>query len=201
MGPSAPELRSVDRAADQRHDERTADDRAEFTALFEAHWSKVHAYARRRTANDDHAHDVAAETFTIAWRRLADIPADHALPWLYRTAGNVLANTARSGRRSNRLADRIASQPAVRFPSVDDTVIEDQALRAAFAALGEDQRELLRLVAWEGLDNREIAEVLGISSGAVANRVSRARARFEEALATADRETGHEPSDDARRPS
>lgn len=175
----------------------SAEDR--FAALFRQHWGAVHAYARRRSGSDADAHDVASEAFTVAWRRFDQLPAGHELPWLYRTAANVLANRARSDRRRLRLVSKIEGQPRPHFAPVEDVITEDAALATAFATLDDDQRELLRLVAWEGLSNDEIGAVLDISSNAVASRVSRARAKFEDALATADGSSGHEPADRTRR--
>lgn len=192
--------RSTERAVTDPSRRRVGDAEA-FAELFRAHWSAVHAYARRRSADDGDAHDVAAETFTVAWRRFAELPDDHVLPWLYRTAANVLANRDRAARRRLRLVAKSASQPPPQLARVDDVVTDDLALAEAFTSLSPDQRELLRLVAWEGLSNDEIATVLDISSNAVASRVSRARARFEEALATADASAGHERDDRTRRTS
>ena len=151
-----------------------------FEQFFTEHWTDVLAYARRRTATADDAHDVAAETFAVAWRRRADIPPDRVVPWLYRTAGNVVANHHRSTRRRTNLTDRVAAEPAAATVPVD-VVVEDRAIIDAFSTLSADQQELLRLVAWEGLDHASIAAVLGISANAVASRLKRARAALEAA--------------------
>jgi RNA polymerase sigma-70 factor (ECF subfamily) len=52
----------------------------------------------------------------------------------------------------------------------------------ALSRLSDADQELLRLVAWEELDHAEIAQVLGVSVNAVAIRLHRARARFEQAM-------------------
>src|SRR5690349_4681305 len=57
------------------------------------HLGAVRAYARRRGSADPDA--VAAEVMTIAWRRLADVPRDDPLPWLYGTARNLVLAEAR----------------------------------------------------------------------------------------------------------
>ena len=54
--------------------------------------------------------------------------------------------------------------------------------RAAMAALPEDQREVLALVALEGLSYREAAEAIGAPVGTVMSRLSRARARLAQKL-------------------
>ncbi|MFI7634921.1 RNA polymerase sigma factor [Nonomuraea sp. NPDC049400] len=56
----------------------------------------------------------------------------------------------------------------------------------AFKRLSDDDRELLALVAWEGLSGAEIAKVLGCSRGAARIRLHRARKRLAKELADLD---------------
>src|SRR5436190_23336610 len=70
---------------------------ARFRTVF-AHLGAVTAYARRRGSIDADA--LAAEVMTIAWRRLADVPADDARPWLYATARNLLLAERRRNARA-----------------------------------------------------------------------------------------------------
>jgi len=80
-----------------------------FIDLYQQHDESVLAYARRR--NDQaSARDAAAETFTIAWRRWAELEQPDP-PRLYRTAALVLKNQERAGRRQQRIPDRLAAQP------------------------------------------------------------------------------------------
>ena len=60
------------------------------------------------------------------------------------------------------------------------------AVASAFARLRATDRELLALVAWEGLDAREIALVVGCSRNAARIRLHRARRRFAQALEPED---------------
>ena len=68
-----------------------------FNALYDAHYSAVRAYAWRRAPA--FADDVVAETFLVAWKRLEDVPADAALPWLLGVARNAHLNPVRGERR------------------------------------------------------------------------------------------------------
>jgi DNA-directed RNA polymerase specialized sigma24 family protein len=53
-----------------------------FDNLYERYHRPILAYCLRRTSRAD-AHEAANETFTVAWRRYADLPpVDEALPWL-----------------------------------------------------------------------------------------------------------------------
>jgi RNA polymerase sigma-70 factor (ECF subfamily) len=157
---------------------------ARFEALFEAHHAAVLAYARRR-APDDLAADVASAAFEVLWRRIDDLPAD-ARPWLYGVARGLLANRRRGDARRVRLVDRLSrrSGPASPGPSPDaaDAAIDGAAARAALARLRPDDRELLMLVAWEGMAADQAASVLGITESTFAVRLHRARRRLEDQL-------------------
>jgi RNA polymerase sigma-70 factor (ECF subfamily) len=126
------------------------------------------------------AEDAVAETFLVAWRRLDDMPTgDEALPWLYGACRRVLANQRRANDRRHRLIDRLRRhRPLAIGPDPD----EPGPAIAALAMLREDERELLRLVAWEELTHGQIAIALGITPNAVAIRLHRARNRFAQAL-------------------
>ncbi len=155
--------------------------RRRFTAMYDAHYHRVLGYARRRVEADDAA-DVVAETFVTAWRRLDTVPdGEDALYWLYATAGRVLANHRRGRRRRLDLVRALEREaPAAVEPTGSLRV------RTAFAALRDEDRELLLLVAWEGLDAAAIAAVAGCSRNAARIRIHRARRRFARALAEAD---------------
>lgn len=165
---------------------RLADD--PFSRLFDAYYPAVRAYARRR-APVDVADEVALSTFEVAWRRRAEIPAD-PLPWLYGVARRALANHRRGDRRRSRLAERVigargSASPDPVWADPEAAAVEALGARAALARLRPDDRELLMLVAWEGLDADAAAAVLGISPSTFAVRLHRARRRLEALLPSA----------------
>jgi len=157
------------------------------TDLFGRHSRAVLAYARRRLDSTEDAEDVVVEVFATAWRR-RDVVPDEALPWLYATAGNVIAHVIRSDSRRTRLGTRLATVRPLHTTEVDPAqqVVDETAAHDVVAAalddLSESDAELLRLWAWEQLGPAEIAEVLGCSPGTARTRMHRARARLREAL-------------------
>ena len=158
----------------------TSSQLARFDALFTEHQRRVLAYAMRRTRTLADAEDVAAETFTIAWRQFDAIPTEEPLPWLYAVARRVLANHRRGNGRRERLAALLRVEDvATPLRAGDD---HDGPAFVALATLSPADQELLRLVAWEELGNQQIAEVLRITPNAVAIRLHRARARYADAL-------------------
>ncbi|MEE2041327.1 sigma-70 family RNA polymerase sigma factor [Nocardiopsis sp. CT-R113] len=154
--------------------------KGQFTRFFERHYDDVYRYAARRLG-PDHADDVAAETFSVAWRRFDRLPKDHPLPWLYGVARNVVrARSRRGGLRAEVLSS--FEEGAARVPAEPDTTrrVEerDEALRALGRLSGKD-RELVMLLAWEGLELAEAARVLGCTTATARVRLFRARRRIE----------------------
>jgi RNA polymerase sigma factor (sigma-70 family) len=144
----------------------------------------------RRCGCAEDAADVVAETFAIAWRRVDMVPSgDEARLWLYGIARNVVANHRRGLARRRDLSAALAAEVAgVYEPSAEQSAgesVEFSAVGRVFRELPEADRELLALVAWEGLDHGQIATVLGCSRNAVRIRLYRARQRLARALATA----------------
>lgn len=155
-------------------------DKEEFAAVYATTYRGLLGYALRRCDTPEDAADVVAETFTIAWRRAADVPSgDAARLWLYGVARRVLANHRRGVQRH---AHKTAALRAGLTAPVHD---DDSPVAEVFATLPERDRELLTLVAWEGLSVPEIAAVLGCSRNAVSIRLHRARKRFARALRAA----------------
>lgn len=161
-----------------------------FENCFRDNYAAVLAFAVRRLPDQATAEDAAAETFAVVWRRRDLIP-ETPLPWLYAVALRVVSNQRRSGERRRRLGDRLeheAGSPAGALELVD-TLHDRDAFSRAIQRLSEREREILRLVAWDGLDAREAATVLGCSAAAFRVRLHRARRRLAKHLEAA----GHSP--------
>jgi RNA polymerase sigma-70 factor, ECF subfamily len=170
----------------------SGDREARFECLYRKHVAAVLAYALRRSSPEDAA-DAASETFVIAWRRLADVPDGQALPWLYATARRVLSTQRRSARRQDAIATRFAFERPNQLTVVPPETALPLVLRA-LAELGEEEREVLMLAAWEELSSRDAAAALGCSATAYRIRLHRARLRLSRALSdleTAQPALGH----------
>ena len=158
----------------------------DFEDVFTTHHDRVLAWALART-DVETAKDVVAEVFVVAWRRFADLPPQ-PLPWLLGTARKVLATSRRSTGRRAALADRVVHhRPSRAGDDPAEGVVERDAALAALAGLRPADREVLCLLAWDGLTPAEAAESLGCTTATFAVRLHRARRRYESALAAADR--------------
>jgi RNA polymerase sigma factor (sigma-70 family) len=163
-----------------------------FRTLYDRHHPALIAYFARRIGRED-SQDAADEVFTVAWRRIDEVPPnDEALLWLYGVAYGVLRNSNRSARRLGRLLNRLARLPAADARGPEPIVIrglEQRAALDAVASLRPETQELLRLAYWEELTHAEIGEIIGCSKTAVDARIHRALQRMRKAL----HRSGHIP--------
>ncbi|HTW07103.1 MAG TPA: RNA polymerase sigma factor, partial [Acidimicrobiales bacterium] len=154
-----------------------------FRRLYDAYFDHVAGYLLAR-ANKDEAAEALAHTFEVAWRRLGTIPDDAALPWLIGVARHVLSEVRRSASRQGALVARLRATAVAPAGGGDpaDEVADRELLLSALGSLSPRHQEAVLLVAWDGLSEQEAAASLGISRGAFALRLYRARARLEQAL-------------------
>jgi RNA polymerase sigma-70 factor (ECF subfamily) len=154
----------------------------EFVRLFWCHGPAVHSYLSRR-AGHQQADDLLEEVWVRAFRcrdRYDDrLPA---LAWLYGIARNVLLGHFRS-QQSIAAADTGRGQPGEPDPwdAVDDRLDARRTvsgLTEVLAALSDEDREVLLLVAWEQLTSAEVAVVLDIPPGTARSRLHRARVQL-----------------------
>lgn len=147
-----------------------------------------------------------ADTFLVLWRRLDQAPSDEeVLFWLYGVIRHVLANRHRTRVRKERLVARLGeiAEQAAETAEVAATRIHARAVLEALQMLGEQDREILLLAAWERLSAAEIGGVLGCSENAAAIRLHRARKRLTEVHRKENERAGHRQSEwpRLRRPS
>lgn len=151
-------------------------DHQRFTEMYDECRQRVWAYVVSR-AGRQIADEVISETFAIAWRRLDDVPQP-ALPWLIGVARNVLRDNIRAEARRESMH---AELRAWTEGDHAEQVAERLSVIRALATLHEDEREILILVAWQGLTPREAAKIVGCSAAAFRVRLHRARKRLVQA--------------------
>jgi RNA polymerase sigma-70 factor (ECF subfamily) len=167
--------------------------KSKFNRIAEEVYEPLQRYLLRRAPRPD-AEDALSEILLTVWRRLDDAPVDRALPWCYGIARRTLANQRRGQRRTQRLVERLQSEPAEHQPDPGDA-LGDPHLEHALQQLNDQDQEIVRLWAWEQLEPREIAIALEISPNAAALRLSRAKKKLSQEMARQDRRpAGHKHS-------
>jgi RNA polymerase sigma-70 factor (ECF subfamily) len=160
-----------------------------FTSLFERHFARIHRWLQRRVGAPL-AEDLAAETFTRAFDRRArfDVAYDDARPWLFGIAANLVHDHQRAELRRLRALARVArweaggEDVAAGAVARADAAVAGPAVAAALAALRAEERDVVLLVAWAGLDYEEVARATGVPIGTVRSRLHRARGHLRAAL-------------------
>jgi RNA polymerase sigma-70 factor (ECF subfamily) len=163
-----------------------------FAAFFRRHVNPVTLYAVRRCNDPEDVADLVADTFLIALQAAGRYVAetDTALPWLFGIARRVLARQRRRSAGAIRLFIKASNTHVLFTSSEDDEVAsaidasrQAPALEAALARLTSGEREVLELVAYDGLSPSEAAVILSLSPNAARLRLSRARRHLRQLLA------------------
>lgn len=163
-------------------------DSAAFDALYARHVTVVYRHAYSLLGSRREAEEVAQDVFVTLWTKIASVRiVDRSLlPWLLTTSRYLCLNRRRALARHNARThvDGLLALPSDPM-SVEDRV-RNRALREAIedalAALSDEDYTLYLLCIEEGLSYQEASLQLGVSHGAVRNRLSRLRAALRVAL-------------------
>jgi RNA polymerase sigma-70 factor (ECF subfamily) len=158
-------------------------DLAAFEELYRAHSGRIYGLALRMLGNPADAEDLLQEIFLAAHRKLESFRGESALgTWLYRLATNqildyVRSRSARTGQMTDGLDDASTLADALGH-RLADRAIDRVDLERALAQLPTGCRAAFVLHDVEGLEHREVADVLGIAEGTSKSQVHKARLRL-----------------------
>lgn len=147
--------------------------------LFEQHRGAIYAYVLRLTRDPQLAEEITQDTFLKVHQARAQLSGIQNLrAWVFRIATNTCLTALKRQRRFKWLPWEAAER--LKPPGRDDPaqVGQRDAVERALSALSEDYRAALLLFSYHGFRVAEVAEVLGISEGAVKTRVYRAKEMF-----------------------
>ena len=151
-----------------------AGDQSAFERLYRSHVSRIHGLARRM-ANGQEAEELTQDIFVRAWQKLGTFRGESAFgTWLHRLAVNVILERRRTKaiESSRYRDDEQAFEHAASRPATPDAAMD---LESAIDTLPDGARQIFVLHDIEGHKHREIAVLLGISSGTSKTQLHRAR--------------------------
>ena len=158
------------------------DQDARYLDAAEAHGAALQRLARATEANTERQRDLLQDIHVALWRSFASFDARCSVrTWVYRVAHNVAASHVDRERRTR--APLVSLDEIEQMPSgenISSEVEESHAvarLNAIIRQLGQPDRQIITLYL-EGLDAASIADVTGLSAGAVATRVSRLKSQL-----------------------
>src|SRR5258705_9860187 len=142
---------------------------------------RLRRFARYMARDADYADDLVQECLT---RAIANIeswqPGTNLRAWLFVILKNVFRNDKRRSQHDIAYRNRLEKDMPTFAPAGQHHHVVLSEVQRAFLQLTEDHREVLMLIAVEGLRYEEAASVLDISVGTVKSRLSRARAALRE---------------------
>lgn len=161
-------------------------------ALVDRHLRSIVSFAFRMLGDAAEAEDVAQETFLRLWKN-ADRwePRARLTTWLHHVARNLCVDRLRSRRKvaSGEVPEHADSRPGASLQL--ESRQRDRAVQEALSELAERQRAAIALVYFQGLSNREAADVLGVDVDALESLLSRGRRALRKRLAgDGERESG-----------
>lgn len=145
------------------------------------HLPRLRRYARALTGDRSRADDLVQDTLARALDKL-DLwqPGSDLRAWLFTLMHNLFVNQLRSNRLPETALDEALDTP-VSGGQLEALAVRD--IHEALARLPAEQREVLLLVGLEQFGYAEAAQVLGVPTGTVMSRLSRARERMRRMLA------------------
>jgi RNA polymerase sigma-70 factor (ECF subfamily) len=175
------------RTADSVPDTACSEIENEVVGLFDEYRGRLLRYVLSIGLTAGHGEEIVQDVFLALFRHLRlGRPKDNLRGWIFRVAHNLALKTRMSEQTR---PDRAEFDDAVAAAQVDPqpnpeqqlaSVQRQKILMATVRALPERDQYCLNLRA-EGLRYREIAEILEMSLGAVANSLSRSLARLQRA--------------------
>jgi len=162
-------------------------DRGAFRELYARFSQATFGFLLRLAGRRDVAEDLHQEVWLSIARHATRLAPDTDLAaWIFTVARNRFRSSSR--RRAEPLAARAPEEQLAGAPPSEDPGCRD--LERALASLPEPYRELLLLVAIEGLDTARAAAVLAIRPDAARQRLARARAALAELVDAQGRSSG-----------
>lgn len=138
--------------------------------------SAMRRYARSLTRDDHLADDLVQDALLRALEKRSSFRPDGSRKgWLLTIVHNIFISGLRRRKAEASRDERFAETLLGRLEPEQEQVAYLNHVARAFAALPEHQRDVLHLVAVEGLSYQQVARILDIPIGTVMSRLSRAR--------------------------
>ena len=165
-----------------------AGDRGAFERVYRLHVNRVYSLCTRMIGDRSRAEELTQDVFVRAWEKLHLFRGESSFStWLHRLTVNVVLNARKSeGRDRSRYEENDeesggmdAHAGVVGMPLAPGDLLD---LEEAIAKLPPGARRVFVLHDVEGYKHEEIAEMLGVTSGATKAQLHRARLLLREAL-------------------
>lgn len=156
-----------------------------YQELLDQHISAVSQYATRLLGNTIDAEDIVQDTFVRVWTAARTWQPGKArvTTWIHRIAHNLCMDFFRKDKRA--LHDEVTHQLESDIDPMHDASNKDlrTQMQAALSSLPVRQRNAIVLCHYQGLSNRDAAEIVGVSVDALESLMARGRRTLRNLLA------------------
>ena len=161
-----------------------AGDRVAFERLYRLHVNRVFSLCARMVNDRFRAEELTQDVFVRAWDKLHLFRGEAAFgTWLHRMTVNLVLNARKTdGRQRARYEDGEDGDGVELLVARSHSPGVRMDLEAAIARLPKGARRVFTLHDVEGYKHEEIAEMLGVTTGATKAQLHRARLLLREAL-------------------
>ena len=164
-----------------------AGDRRAFERLYRGNVARVYSVCARMVNDRARAEELTQDVFVRAWSKLHLFRGESSFStWLHRMAVNVVLNARKSdGRRRSKFDETDEDLGLDSLPAKSSSMIgagEMLDIEAAIAKLPPGARNVFVLHDVEGFKHEEIAEQLGVTTGATKAQLHRARLLLRQSL-------------------
>lgn len=164
-----------------------AGDRAAFAALLSRHYDRLFGFAFRLLGNRAEAEDMTQDICAALPAKLAGFRGDARFTtWLYRVAVNAAHDRRRRATTRAKAADGWGNWEINRRDALREDAAAQDWLTQAMTALPGELRDTVALVLGEDLTQAEAGQVLGLSEGTIAWRMSEVKKRLRALRAEED---------------
>ncbi|WP_371168057.1 RNA polymerase sigma factor [Aliiroseovarius sp. 2305UL8-7] len=162
-------------------------DRAAFAALLSRNYDRLFAFTYRLIGNRTDAEDLTQDICAALPAKLQSFRADARFTtWLYRVAVNAAHDRRRRAATHAKAADGWGDWEVNRRAAIREDAEAHDWLSQAMTALPDELRDTVALVLGEDLTQAEAGQVLGLSEGTIAWRMSEVKKRLREMRAEED---------------
>src|SRR5690242_21774483 len=161
-----------------------AGDRVAFERLYRQHVNRVFSLCARMVNDRGRAEELTQDVFVRAWDKLHLFRGESSFgTWLHRMTVNLVLNARKTdGRQRSRYEDDDDGDGVSLLVARSHSPGDRMDLEAAIARLPKGARRVFTLHDIEGYKHEEIAEMLGVTTGATKAQLHRARLLLREAL-------------------
>jgi RNA polymerase sigma-70 factor (ECF subfamily) len=157
-----------------------------FVVLVNRHTSRFYAVAYRILSQKEDAEDVVQEAFLKLWNKPKTFKVDKGVKfttWFYKVITNLSIDRIRKNSKlmqAKKEIDFIDEKPIAesKFLHLEQTILINEAI----LSLPKNQMLALNLCFYEGISNKEAADILGVSPKAIESLLMRAKKNIRQIL-------------------